>query len=422
MIPIPYRLAWDAGPNALVDVFNTAEPPAAGFYLKYTPPFRSTVSSGPFSRDFAKGRWDIIDDQVSDIGELLGFDGRGRGADAAGAPGDQQVLAAIRRLGIDLYKKLLPRPVQLDLEHHRSPFLELCLDESLLQYPWELSHDGQNFLCLKHKIGRFINTTSLAIPPADFGWWEGSISPLRVLVIAVPKPATQKGVEYPVLPEAKAEAEELIKLLTGNAQKLGVEVIAKVGQAATRTDIIDILQSNKNYQFVHFCGHAQFDENDPQGSRLILFDKPMLVSDVVDNVSNVRPIFCFINACESGMMAPLAEAEAERARRRGETACENDSTCTAWPGDFSRRARYLLGTRWRIGDKAAATFAKHFYHSLLVDQEPLGEAIRKGRVAWYDDKVNRQPTDCDWASYVFYGDPRVRFVREAESPGGEPRS
>ena len=42
----------------------------------------------------------------------------------------------------------------------RGVFLALGVDELLLDLPLELMHDGEDFLALKHPLGRFVNSSS----------------------------------------------------------------------------------------------------------------------------------------------------------------------------------------------------------------------------------------------------------------------
>jgi CHAT domain-containing protein len=74
---------------------------------------------------------------------------------------------------------------------------------------------------------------------------------------------------------------------------------------------------------------------------------------------------------------------------------------------FLGTGSYLLGTRWKINDDLAAEFAPTFYAALLKDGEPLGKAVREARIAC----LKKDADDFAWASYVLYGDPRVRFRR-----------
>jgi CHAT domain-containing protein len=67
---------------------------------------------------------------------------------------------------------------------------------------------------------------------------------------------------------------------------------------------------------------------------------------------------------------------------------------------------YLLGSRWKLSDKAAPVFATSFYKALLEEWKPIGEAVVAARKACRQASM---PDDVGWASYVYYGDPRLGF-------------
>jgi hypothetical protein len=62
--------------------------------------------------------------------------------------------------------------------------------------------------------------------------------------------------------------------------------------------------------------------------------------------------------------------------------------------------------RWKINDGAAATFAESFYRKLLTEEQPLGLVIRDARIGC---KARMPEDDFSWASYIYYGDPRLYF-------------
>jgi hypothetical protein len=65
---------------------------------------------------------------------------------------------------------------------------------------------------------------------------------------------------------------------------------------------------------------------------------------------------------------------------------------------------YLLGSRWKVSDVCAKTFALAFY-DVLFKGLSMGEAVTKARQVC----KHTHPNDLAWASYAYYGDPRVCF-------------
>jgi CHAT domain-containing protein len=154
------------------------------------------------------------------------------------------------------------------------------------------------------------------------------------------------------------------------------------------------------YQIVHFNGHAKFDENNPHASALVLYDRNMTTKAVQTYVAKSPPILCFVNACETAKIA-VSKGWKDRYNIFGLARA------------FLETGAYLLGSRWKVNDKAAAGFAKKFYLSLLKEGEPLGKAILEAR------KACKQESPLDelaWANYTLYGDPRVCFRKIAGHP------
>ena len=293
-------------------------------------------------------------------------------------------------LGQQLLIQTLPSYIQGDLSPGRF-FLEIGMDEALVGYPWELMHDGEDFLCLKHYLGRFVNSTSSApLVAYDTGRWSKPLQSLSVLIIAVPNPMPRGGINYEPLDQARKEADAIVKILTDHPD-INVSVLRDVD--ATYNKVFQAL-STPTYQIVHFCGHANFDDKKPPNSSIVLQDRSMATGSLSRYISMTRPILCFVNACESAMTREsfnvfgLARA-------------------------FLDTGAYLLGSRWKVDDHAATVFATKFYTSLLDEENPLGKAVYDARIAC--QKI--APDDFAWASYVLYGDPRVCF-RKVQAPTG----
>jgi hypothetical protein len=127
-------------------------------------------------------------------------------------------------------------------------------------------------------------------------------------------------------------------------------------------------------------------------------------------------VLCFVNACET--TSPPEQDPAD----------DDDGAVLDWDRQydifglarsFLESGAYLLGSRWLLPDQPAALFAKTFYTHLLELGEPIGKAITEGR-----RKVRKEhPDDISWASYIYYGDPRVCFkplAAEAAAMVSEP--
>jgi len=380
-----FKLDWYAGASAQVEVFS---PGAAGeitYKLKYTSPFRSTIRPPVEDRQLGPEELDPINQQLDQLVTTL--DARAAaGAAQPPAGASDAVLRNIEMLGRQLLSLIIPRYVQPDLRGG-GLFLEIGMDEALLNYPWELMHDGENFLCLKHSVGRFVNG-STGIPgfQAPVSHIGSSLDKLAILLISVPNPQPRGTAVFENLPGAEAETKAICDVLAGRDD---VMLETLLGKNATYNNVFQAL-SNGSYHIVHYNGHAHFNEKKPHLSGLVLYDRDMTTGAIKNYFAQSPPILCFINACETAKAAVWKDRyDIFRLARA-----------------FLETGAYLLGSRWKINDEAAAEFAKEFYRSLLLEGKPLGNSILDARKIC---KGKESSNEFAWASYILYGDPRICF-------------
>jgi CHAT domain-containing protein len=276
-------------------------------------------------------------------------------------------------------------------------FLGMGVDETLLEYPWELMHDGENFLCLKHFLGRFVNVSN-PNPAARERPEPLAPGPLRVLLISVPQPQVREApkgsgkppVKYDELCGAKSETEAIAKTLTAMGET--IQLTDLVGKEATYDKVYTAIKANR-YHIVHFNGHAYFNKSSPRLSSLVLFDRDLPAGPIVKFFGARPPALFFMNACETA------------ATQSSGSTWEKRYDIFGLARAFLETGGYLIGSRWKVGDDGAAAFAKQFYES-LTNGMPLGQATRDARMACQDASDS---SDISWASYLLYGDPRLRF-------------
>jgi CHAT domain-containing protein len=380
---------WVAGPSAQVELFSPTMSAAGGgqaFQMKYTPPFRATIRPPVEELNVGAGELDPIQLALTDLIKKA----ENNAADAA-------LLADMQLLGEELLTFLIPRYVQSDLRAGNL-FLEIGMDTALLSYPWELMHDGEDFLCLKHSLGRFVNSssqlpTTLQPPSTLLG---SALAKLSVLVISVPAPeprqsAAGAALVYDKLQEAEAETTAIIECLAAVAD---VEPKVLIGKEATYHNVFSALK-REQFQIIHYNGHAYFNDRKPYLSGLVLHDRDMTTGPLASTIGTKPPVLCFINACET--------AKSVQAASTG-----NRLDIYGLARGFLDTGAYLLGSRWKINDQTSAEFAKQFYTSLIQDGKSMGKATLEAR------KACKQAVPADvfgWASYVYYGDPRICFRR-----------
>jgi CHAT domain-containing protein len=294
----------------------------------------------------------------------------------------------LRRVGDELYDFVPLGMVRTELRQPKF-FLEIGTSDDLVGYPWELIHDRDEFLCLKHCMARYVNTTP-TFPRDPALSLDVSFSKIRVLVISVPHPRDTKEL-YPTLSAAQAETKELMDLM---AQLPNVEMGLLANENANLHNVREAIRDK--YQIIHFCGHANFDSKDASNSNIVLNNGELPAKNLVGLV-NPSVVLSFINACQT------AASSAPETPPRNEWEAQFNMFGLARA--FIEAGSYYLGSRWQLSDDAARVFSRTFYTALLRDRKSLGEAVLQARA----ECKTKAPNDIAWASYVYYGDPRIGF-------------
>ena len=294
-------------------------------------------------------------------------------------------LRDLRNAGEELWRALIPEPVREDSSGHDGSPLLLELDDALVPVPWELIYDGQQFLCRRFEIGRAVLTSqpSRAAPARKI-----TTPPAKLLVVL----SNPRG----DLPEVDGEGAEILAELEGHTS---VRARMVTGRSADF-----VRRELKDFDFVHFAGHADHVGADPDGSGWHLEGGKLAARDIVALAGGrPMPLLVFSNACQSG----FAESDAG-----GDTA-RVFGLANAF---LVAGVKYYIGTQWEVVDGSSRTFARAFYAS-LVRGHSVGGAVRRAR-----ERVLTQDgeTDLGWASYVLYGDPEFVPIPHELSAGDAP--
>jgi pimeloyl-ACP methyl ester carboxylesterase len=243
---------------------------------------------------------------------------------------------------------------------------------------------------------------------------------LRVLVVADPA-------EDARLPAAEVEGAEVVELFEranatyqSNGSENRIEVVALMGPfEATRTNVLRHLML-RNYDVLHFAGHATYDETAASRSGWLFTRGQRITASELQRIDRI-PKFVFSNACQSGVTPDRAEQH------------EVDLAPNFAESFFARGVANLVCTAWPVEDYAAREFALTLYASLLgirqagtaaddspgsnpaestaaplsgVDSpQPMYKAMRSARFA-----VARLPVGTRaWGAYQHYGKPYFRL-------------
>jgi CHAT domain-containing protein len=147
------------------------------------------------------------------------------------------------------------------------------------------------------------------------------------------------------------------------------------------------------FDVLHLSCHGQASHDDIDQSELIIADRPGAAPNTADPVVvtartvrseaelEERGPLVFLNACESGRLAPSLTAWG------------------GWPLTFwERGAGAFVGTSWPVRENPAGAFAQGFYEKLL-DGGTLAQAAGAAR------QRAKALGDSSWLAYKVYGQP-----------------
>ncbi|HUY00234.1 MAG TPA: CHAT domain-containing protein [Candidatus Deferrimicrobium sp.] len=290
--------------------------------------------------------------------------------------GESKKYADLEELGIDLYEELLG-PVDDRLKRLPSENLFLKLDDDLLSIPWELCHDGTDFIGLKYNIGR-----QVVVSPNFYTQTSGSKPlsyPLKVLLLADPTES---------LPGAIKECNKIRDSLS---KIEGIELTYKKGKEIELTSLLEDLE---NYDLVHYAGHAFFDKENPSesGWKIDLETDEVLTASMMAAMN--APSIVFANACESGTQS-LGKEKKYQGQIFGIAS-----------GFLMGGIKNYIGTFTYVNDVSSVDFAVEFYKNLVQKRETVGSSLRQAR-KFIIKKYGKE--DILWASYMLYGDPQFKL-------------
>jgi photosystem II stability/assembly factor-like uncharacterized protein len=284
--------------------------------------------------------------------------------------GEVSEVGTLADFGRLMYGLFLPPIVQNALREMDAPLVITTNDAEI---PWELLHNGRDFLGLRAPLARRLMVSR---------WVAGGEAVLAAepnfLLIADP---------LGDLPEAEAEADDLMAMLEAR----GVPYDLLRGPRATYVGVQQALLSGR-YQVIHYTGHAVFDPRRPERTGLKLAGERMLLASQIEGVLRGHPLV-FLNACSSAR-----EAE----RQVAYVGPQAEGLAAAF---LAGGAAGFVGAQWPIFDRGSRDFAFAFYQRLL-DGASIGDALCTAR----SDSRAHRPTDATWASFVFYGNPALHLA------------
>lgn len=316
---------------------------------------------------------DAIRDIVQDLDEhLTRVDEHGRSS--------RENLVHLRQLGEKLYGTLIPLEIKQFMTETQSGSLILEIDQSLIYIPWELLHDGEDFLCLKYAMGKVLPGT--AKKPSRCQSFHQQ--PIQMLVVADPRGS---------LPAAKNEA-AAIQDATKPVREAG-GLIVDIRSAEATCEFFK--SSFAQYDIFHYAGHSKFDPENPSTSALLLADSDFEVASLLQ-LTNERsaPLLAFANACQTSP------------RKNG---LSEEELYGFASGFLYSGVSHYIGSTLDLYDRSSAYFAEDFYKYILRGCS-VGEALQGARL----ESISRYGEELlTWSSYSLFGDPEVRYFAERET-------
>lgn len=269
---------------------------------------------------------------------------------------------SLRQLGAILFDQLFDSDIKALLRNSAGGSLSLGLCERLLGFPWELLHDGRQFLGEKWAVGRTILSEN-----ANFDTNSRELaSPLSALVLADPAGD---------LPEAYNEGVALRHVLE-------LQTDLDLTFVSTRVARRFVQESLREHDIVHFAGHI-----DAAGLKLL--DGPFGLDDLRELSGGLAmPALVFLNGCGESSSSEFGT---------------QDCLVT---GLIRAGVRHCVAALYELPDELARDFALAFYRALCAGST-VGEGIRLARI----ELTERCGTGTiSWGPYALYGDPEIRYV------------
>ncbi len=239
--------------------------------------------------------------------------------------------------------------------------------------PWELLHDGQDFVARRLVMGRRLVGPSGQVKPGRHA--------IRVVIVGDPTGDLEgaRAESSAIAKRCEAALEEL-----SDAYEIAAEVILlQCGDATKDAVLLDLLMdSTQMIDVFHFAGHAHADPLNPDDSGFTLADGDLRAFEARSLGSS--PLV-FANGCRAGQA--------------------NDSSLTlgamsGFAGEFiAGGAQAYIAPAWPIGDDLAREFASAFY-DLVIGGETIGNALLAAK---------RAVDDPDALAYLFFGDVTERL-------------
>jgi len=286
---------------------------------------------------------------------------------------------SLKKSGQLLFDLLIPPKAAEKLNLSTVTSLVIYIDDKLVQIPWELLFNGREFLCRRFAMGRLVSTSQVPTAASK----RTLKVPLKVLLLADPRQD---------LKASYREGLEIRDLL--DRQQNDFEVDFK----SAPVDISFVKKNLRDYDIVHYAGHADYDAKNPSDGGWLLSDGRLKASEI-SAMGGLQPMpsLVFSNACQTGQTGEWKIHDGFEQEIFG--------LANAY---LLAGVQHYIGTFWEILDEPSGFFAKRFY-SFLAQGVKVGDAVRRARQELIDAYGEETIV---WATYMLYGDPTFEFTTD----------
>lgn len=304
-----------------------------------------------------------------------------------------------KREGKRLYKELMQAYPELDRKlgiaratQENPENLSIVFDgpRNYLGMPYELLHDGQVPLVVRHPLCRQVTGVEVRHPESFNTFLQGlrhSPQPLRVLLIASD---TSNNLS------ADREVIGLKNLIELKAKMLDMAVeIEIVSTAKASVTAVQQKLESRSYHIVHYAGHGNFNEAMSEDSGFKFWEKEnrqgklitLTAKRLFDLLSGSETRLFYISACVSAQVG-------------SSSLLHNNDYLGVMDAIAQAGVPYVLGFRWYVTDSGSQRFANLFYERLFTRRPFVPErAVLYARQCTYEEEA--KGADETWTSPIF---------------------
>lgn len=316
-------------------------------------------------------------------------------------PPDPEAIAQDAALLANL---VIPQDFRAEILRCDSTIFEV--DRDTARIPWEILgrlDEGTSTaepMALSGQVSRQLRTQYSPPPSRD----PPPSKPLRALVIGDP------GTGDHALPNAREEAIAVDRIM----RDCGIEVTTLIGppdlegkgehpEFAPATILNVLRELGKQYDILHFAGHADFQRAAPDRAGWVFGDLQFLTARELAAAWRI-PRLVVANACITGALSVPDKSGVEPVPER-----VRESRLLPGLADefFKRGVRNYIGTAWAINTQGAVGFSRVLYTELLENGESIGEALFRARGAL---RKAESTYPALWAAYRHYGEPTITLM------------